>query len=187
MTRAAGHRVRPDHGDPVMRSLFRTLGAVALSALVTLIPAAAASAAKKPKPAAFAAKYHLKGAWRAKDADHDGLKNLKEFKLGTNPKKSDTDKDGLKDGDELASGNDPVDADSDGDGTKDGAEHAGTVTAVDADQVTIRQFNGGNVAVTLDSDCAGDAPSADDSAVDDDASEEDTADDDDPMAEAADF
>src|SRR3954451_21942669 len=174
MTRAAGHRVRPDHGDPVMCSLFRTLGAVALSALVTLIPAAGASAAKKPKPAAFAAKYHLKGAWRTKDADGDGLKNLKEFKLGTNPKKADTDRDGLKDGDELASGNDPLDADSDDDGIKDGAEHAGTVTAVDADQVTIRLFNGGNVAVTLDSDCAGDAPSADDSAVDDDASEEDT-------------
>src|SRR3954447_21547846 len=160
-----------------MRSLFRTLGAVALSALVTLIPAAAASAAKKPKPAAFAAKYHLRGAWRAKDADHDGLKNLKEFKLGTNPKKADTDKDGLKDGDELASGHDPRNADSDGDGIKDGAEHAGTVTAVDADQVTLRLFNGGTVSVTLDFDCGGDDPSADDSAADDDdASDDDTAD-----------
>jgi thrombospondin type 3 repeat protein len=174
-----------------MRSLFRTFGAVALAALVTLIPAAGASAAKKPKPAAFAAKYHLKGAWRAKDADHDGLKNLKEFKLGTNPKKADTDKDGLKDGDELASGNDPLDADSDGDGTKDGAEHAGTVTAVDADQVTIRQFNAGKITVTLDSDCGDDEPSADDSSVDDgsfvdvtDEGDDDTAgDDDEPAAD----
>src|SRR3954462_11044112 len=107
MTRAAGHRVRRDHGDPVMRSLFRTLGAVALSALVTLIPAAAASAAKKPKPAAFAAQYHLRGAWRAEGAAPDGRKNRKEFMFGTNPKKAVTDKDGLKDGDELASGHDP--------------------------------------------------------------------------------
>src|SRR3954453_23498298 len=160
MTRAAGHRARlqPATETQSMRSLFRTLGAFALAALVTLIPAAAASAAKKPKPAAFAAKYHLRGAWRAEGADHDGLKNLKEFKLGTNPKKADTDKDGLKDGDELASGHDPRNADSDGDGIKDGAEHAGTVTAVDADQVTLRLFNGGNVTVTLDSDCAGDDP-----------------------------
>ena len=125
-----------------MRSLFRTLGAVALAALVTLIPASAASAAKKPKPAAFAAKYHLKGSWRTKDADGDGLKNLKEFKLGTNPKKADSDRDGLKDGDELTSGNDPLDSDTDGDGIKDGAEHAGTVTAFDGTTITINQFNG---------------------------------------------
>src|SRR5690242_5953317 len=136
-----------------MRSLFRTLGAVALAALVTLIPAAAASAAKKPKPAGFAAKYHLKGSWKAKDTDRDGLKNLKEFKLGTNPTKADTDRDGLKDGDELASGNDPLDADTDGDGVKDGAEHAGTVTAFDGETITIRQFNGGKVTATLDTDC----------------------------------
>src|SRR3954447_17496578 len=138
MTRAAGHRVRPDHGDPVMRSLFRTLGAVALSALVTLIPAAAASAAKQPKPAAFAAKYHLKGSWKAKDADRDGLNNLKEFKLGTNPKKADSDRDGLKDADEVTSGNDPLDPDTDGDHIKDGAEHAGTVTAFDGETITIK-------------------------------------------------
>src|SRR3954447_24408895 len=56
-----------------MRSLFRTLGAVALSALVTLIPAAGASAAKKPKPAAFAAKYHLKCAWRDGSCADDDL------------------------------------------------------------------------------------------------------------------
>src|SRR3954468_7157664 len=150
MTRAAGHRVRPDHGDPVMRSLFRTLGAVALSALVTLIPAAAASAAKKPKPAAFAAKYHLRGAWRAKDADHDGLKNLKEFKLGTDPRKADTDKDGLGDGDEMRSGNNPRKADSDGDGVKDGAEHAAVVIASAGKTVTLREFRGAKkVTATL--------------------------------------
>src|SRR5262249_5897623 len=143
----------------------------ALAALVTLIPAAAASAAKKPKAAAFAAKYHLKGSWKAKDADCDGLKNVKEFKLGTNPKKADSDRDGLKDGDELASGNDPLDSDRDGEGVKDGAEPAGTVPAFDGETITIRQFNGGKITATLDTNCTpasdDDDPTADDSSADD--------------------
>src|SRR3954469_3526067 len=170
MTLAAGHRVRPDHGDPVMRSLFRTIGAVALSALVTLIPASIASAAKKPKPAAFAAKYHLKGAWKTKDADKDGLLGLKEFKLGTDPTKADTDRDGLKDGDEVTSGNNPTKADSDRDGTKDGAEHAGVVVALHDNTVTIRQFNGPKVTATLDTDCS---PADDDDAIAGDSSADD--------------
>src|SRR5215218_6867740 len=99
-----------------MRSLVRTFSALALAALISLISVGAASAAKKPKPTGFAAKYHLKGAWKGKDADRDGLKNLKEFKLGTDPRKADTDRDGLKDGDEVASANNPTKADTDGDG-----------------------------------------------------------------------
>ena len=154
--------------DGSMRSFLRTFTALALAALVTLVPAAAASA-KKPKPAAWAKKNHLSGAWRAKDADRDGVKNFSEYKLGTNPRKADTDKDGLKDGDEVTSGNDPRNADTDGDGTKDGAEHAGVVTAFDGEAVTIRQFKGAKLTVRLD-DCnavtAGDA-SADDEAGDD--------------------
>ena len=71
------------------------------------VPAAGASAAKKPEVAACA-EHDLKGAWRAKDADRDGLKNLAEYKRGTNPRKADSDKDGLKDGDELTSANDPL-------------------------------------------------------------------------------
>ena len=82
-----------------MPSPLQTFTALALAAFVTLVPAAAASA-KKPKPAAWAKQNHLSGAWRAKDADRDGVKNLAEYKLGTKPRKADTDKDGLKDGDE---------------------------------------------------------------------------------------
>jgi hypothetical protein len=147
-----------------MRSPLQTFTALALAALVTLVPAAAASA-KKPKPAAWAKQHDLSGAWRAKDADRDGVKNLAEYKLGTNPRKADTDKDGLKDGDEVTSANDPLDADTDGDGTKDGAEHAGVVTAVDDDTVTLRQFKGAKLVVTLD-DC--DAVTADDASAGDD-------------------
>jgi len=146
-----------------MRSLLRTFSALALAALVTLVPAAAASA-KKPKAAAWAKKHDLSGAWRAKDADKDGVRNLAEFKLGTNPRKADTDKDSLKDGDEVASANDPLDSDTDGDGTKDGAEHAGVVTAFDGETITIRQFKGPKLTVTLD-DC--DDVVADDSSAED--------------------
>jgi hypothetical protein len=148
-----------------MRSLIRILSVLALAALIA--PSTAA-AAKKPKPAAWAAKHELKGAWRAKDADRDGLKNLQEFKLGTHPRKADSDRDGLKDGDEVASGNDPLDRDSDGDGVKDGAEHAGVVTAFDGETVTLRQFNGPKLTVVLDASAeCGDDAVADDAAADD--------------------
>ena len=151
-----------------MRSL-RPLVALALAALLTVLGAGPAAAAKKPKATAFAAKYHLSGSWKSKDADKDGLKNLKEFKLGTNPRSADTDKDGLKDADEVASANDPTDRDTDGDGIKDGAEHAGVVTAFDGETVTFKEFaTGKKVTATLDTDCspAADA-SADDSSADD--------------------
>jgi hypothetical protein len=161
-----------------MRSL-RTLSALALTALLALIGAAPAAAAKKPKATAFAAKYHLTGAWKTKDADKDGLKNLKEFKLGTNPKSADSDKDGLKDADEVVSGNDPTDRDSDGDGVKDGAEHAGVVTAVAGDTVTIREFaTHKTVTATLNTDCSDDA---DDSSAEDDGYVD--TDEDEPVAE----
>src|SRR5690349_23187154 len=148
-----------------MRSL-RTFAALALAALLTLVGAGTAAAAKKPKAGAFVAKYHLTGNWKKKDADKDGLKNADEFKLGTNPKKADTDSDGLDDGDEVESGNDPTDRDTDGDGVKDGAEHAGVVTAFDGETVTFLDFGTGKkVVATLNTDCT---PVADDSPAEDD-------------------
>jgi hypothetical protein len=155
-----------------MRTLVRTLSALALAALVALVPATAASAAK-PKLATWAKKHQFAGSWKAKDADKDGLKNLAEFKAKTNPRKADTDKDGLKDGDEVTSANDPLDKDTDGDGTKDGAEHAGIVTAFDGDEITIKQFKGGVLTATVDDAC--DA-TAGDSSFDDDFSDDEFAD-----------
>jgi hypothetical protein len=137
-----------------MRNLVRTISAIAVAALVALVPAAAASA-KKPSATAWAKKHNLTGAWRAKDADKDGLKNYAEYKLGTHPRKADTDKDGLRDGDEVASANDPLDPDTDGDGTKDGAEHAGVVTSFDGETITIRQFKGPRITATVDDSCGG--------------------------------
>ncbi len=56
------------------------------------------------------------------DPDRDGLTNLQEFKLGTNPRNADTDGDGLKDGDEVQRGTNPLLADTDGDLIPDGLE-----------------------------------------------------------------
>jgi hypothetical protein len=150
---------------------MRKLGLVALVALLTLTGVSAASA--KSKVEAFASKHHLKGTWKSKDADKDGLKNFKEFKLGTDPRKADSDKDGLNDGHELESGNHPLKADTDGDKVKDGKEHAGVVTAFDGETLTFREFaTGKKVTATLDTECTPaltedeDVP-ADDSGFDD--------------------
>jgi streptogramin lyase len=57
------------------------------------------------------------------DGDGDGLTNLFEFVLDTDPTAADTDVDGLSDGDEYQiHGTDPLDPDSDADGLQDGAE-----------------------------------------------------------------
>lgn len=59
----------------------------------------------------------------AGDFDGDGLTNLKEFSLGTNPLAADTDGDGVGDGIEVAFGTDPLDPTS---------FAGGTLTAIDA-------------------------------------------------------
>lgn len=57
------------------------------------------------------------------DSDEDGLSNVKEIEIGTNPQISDTDCDGLSDGDEInIYGTDPLNPDTDNDGISDGEE-----------------------------------------------------------------
>ncbi|MFW9850386.1 MAG: hypothetical protein ACFFF4_14735, partial [Candidatus Thorarchaeota archaeon] len=56
------------------------------------------------------------------DKDGDGLTNLEEYMLGTNPTLVDTDADALWDGHEVALGTDPTDSDSDDDELSDGME-----------------------------------------------------------------
>ncbi|MFH1508632.1 MAG: hypothetical protein ABIE68_00470 [bacterium] len=60
----------------------------------------------------------------SKDSDNDGLANVEEEKLGTNPYLADTDEDGISDGEEVANNSDPLkvtkelstELDEDGDG-----------------------------------------------------------------------
>lgn len=59
------------------------------------------------------------------DSDGDGLFDVVEPDLGTDPDNPDTDGDGLLDGQEAAFNTDPLHADTDGDGLTDGAEVQG--------------------------------------------------------------
>ncbi|MDZ4860178.1 MAG: PQQ-dependent sugar dehydrogenase [Candidatus Hydrogenedentes bacterium] len=73
----------------------------------------------------------------APDTDGDGLSDVEEGTLGTNPNDPDSDNDLLDDGDEVNTYNsDPLDTDSDSDGLDDGAEvitHGTDPTDTDSD------------------------------------------------------
>lgn len=56
------------------------------------------------------------------DTDNDGLTNLQEFGIGTDPRNRDSDGDLLADGDEVINLTDPLNNDSDNDGLSDGLE-----------------------------------------------------------------
>jgi len=56
------------------------------------------------------------------DGDTDGLADMAETNIGTDPANADTDADGLNDGDETVAGTDPHDPDSDHDELTDGEE-----------------------------------------------------------------
>ena len=121
-----------------------------------------------------------------RDADHDGLRNRREFRLGTDPQRGDTDRDGLRDRAEVRSHNDPCDDDTDDDGVEDGDEHAGTVTSFADGVLTITLFDGTAVAgrvtedteVECDDDDRGATPAARLSTGDDVMDDEDPFDDD---------
>ena len=66
------------------------------------------------------------------DDDNDGLSDVEEQALGTDPRHPDTDRDGLVDSDEIGLyGTDPLDPDTDGDGVSDGREIAAGLDPLD--------------------------------------------------------
>jgi hypothetical protein len=75
-------------------------------------------------------RHHLSTSKKSakRDPDRDGLRNLREFRLRTNPRRKDTDRDGLRDRAEVRRYHtNPRKRDTDGDGYGDGAEvRAGT-------------------------------------------------------------
>jgi hypothetical protein len=96
-------------------------------------------------------RYHLSLSHNQarKDQDHDGLRNLAEYRDQTNPRKSDTDNDGLDDGAEVATGHDPTSDDGDHDGVEDGNENAGTIKSFDGGVLTITLAKGGEISGTV--------------------------------------
>ncbi|MFN3202408.1 MAG: thrombospondin type 3 repeat-containing protein [Bradymonadia bacterium] len=63
----------------------------------------------------------------AGDCDGDGVDDVQEAEVGTDPRQADSDGDGVNDGDEIAAGTDPWLTDTDGDGLTDAEEaEAGT-------------------------------------------------------------
>ncbi len=66
--------------------------------------------------------FHLLAPPTPIDTDGDGIIDVEEAALGTDPNNADSDGDGLTDGDERTRTTDPLRADSDGDGLIDGLE-----------------------------------------------------------------
>jgi hypothetical protein len=66
------------------------------------------------------------------DPDADGLTNIQEYLLGTDPNNPDTDGDGLPDPQEVTLGTNPTAADTDGDGLPDGWEKAHALNPLSA-------------------------------------------------------
>jgi hypothetical protein len=112
----------------------------AVAAALALAPAADAATPIER----WAKTHNLKGKWKAKDADRDGVKNRREFTLDTHPRKADSDRDRLRDGDELKLGTNPRVRDS------DRAKNAGYIRDYDGATVTIDRFIGGRVPAAGD-------------------------------------
>ncbi len=111
--------------------------AIVIVLLLSALPAFAKDKGKeKQRGRCYTKQHQMKiKKWSHKgDFDRDGLKNVDEFRCGTNPRRADTDKDGIidsledPDGDglvnvaEIASKTNPRRADTDKDGIKDADE-----------------------------------------------------------------
>ena len=127
-----------------------------------LLPAAAASAKDRNHdklPDRWEKTHHLSLHVKQtrRDQDHDGLRNLGEFKAGMNPRDKDSDDDGIKDDD----------------------ENAGTITAFADGKLTIQTFGGDEVtgAVTdaTEVECEGDDDQGEDEQGDDHGDDDATA------------
>jgi hypothetical protein len=89
------------------------------------------------------------------DTDGDGLTDIQEAELGTDPANPDSDEDGLFDSAEVATGTDPVLSDTDGDGFGDNAEATAGSDPIDPGSVPE-----GDPTVDTDGDMLTDAQEA---------------------------
>ena len=88
----------------------------------------------------------------AADPDGDGLTNVDEMDLETEPIRADTDNDAMDDGHEVAEGTDPLVADSDDDGLNDGVEWQAGLDPLDEDSDGDGLLDGEEPTPTLDTD-----------------------------------
>ncbi|MEY4745267.1 MAG: hypothetical protein RL272_1212 [Candidatus Parcubacteria bacterium] len=86
------------------------------------LPSEPPPAVNQPNPAPTNEPEHSIPPPGAKDTDGDGLADVDEIAIGTDPDKPDTDGDGLTDGDEVNIRTNPLKKDSDDDGLDDHAE-----------------------------------------------------------------
>ena len=86
------------------------------------------------------------------DTDNDGISNLNEFKIGTNPLKFDTDEDDITDDEERVIGTDPLNEDTDGDGASDGWEKKNGFDPLNADQSFVIKKTDGAMSIVLECD-----------------------------------
>ncbi len=90
----------------------------------------------------------------AQDQDGDGLDDVQEMQLGTDPTRADTDLDGLSDREERDLGTNPLDQDTDDDGVRDGAEGRSCPNCTDMDPSA--DPDGDLIIAALDPDSDGD-------------------------------
>jgi hypothetical protein len=137
--------------------LLKTFTTAALAAALLALPAGALAKSRDRDhdrmPDKWEKRHHLnpRANDARKDADHDGLSNLSEFRHGTDPQKADTDDDGVNDENEIEDHTNPRSDDSDHDGTDDGDEVAGTIASFENGVLTIQlaSTGGGTVAGTV--------------------------------------
>jgi hypothetical protein len=98
----------------------------------------------------------LGGVASAKDRNHDRIpdrwEHVHHLSLKVDQAKRDQDHDGLRNMAEFRTGNDPRDNDSDDDGVADGNENAGTIASFDAasGKLAIDLFGGGTLTGAVD-------------------------------------
>jgi hypothetical protein len=167
---------------------MRRLALVALAAaalLAAILPAAAMARGKDSNRDRIPDRWErthglsLKVKQAKRDQDRDGMRNLAEYRNGTDPRDADSDDDGLKDGRELRHGNDPTDDDSDDDGVEDGDENSGKIDSFDPTTkvLTISLAKGGTISALVtdrtELDCESAKPVATSSHSDDDEGDDD--------------
>lgn len=131
-----------------LRILCTALVALAMLAIPAGAMAKGRDSDRDGMPNRWEKRFHLKLHRNdaRKDADHDGLANIAEFRDHTNPRKADTDNDGLDDGDEVETDHDPTNRDSDDDGVRDGKETTGTVDSFTNGLLVIKLPDGSTVS-----------------------------------------